>query len=356
MPVAALPVLFLLALLGGCASTEELPEQKPPPPPSLIDLGEQASLEEALRRAIEALRDRSGSESLLADLLAFREILRSAGENSVRNDPSIGVFLEEPREVLVTGYYEPIFEGSLRKVGPFQYPLYAPPLDLRPGEPYHTREAIDGEGAIQGRGLEVAWLADPFEAFLLHVQGSGRLRLPDGRSARLAYAGNNGRPYTSIGRVLAEEGWMTPEEATLPAIRAHLQQHPEDRDRLLRRNDRYIFFRLSPASGGSDEDEEGPTGSLGAVLTPGRSVAVDPDVYPLGSLALLETELPVVEGGQVTGWRPFREIVILQDTGAAIRGAGRVDLFLGSGPESEAAAGVLRQPGRLSLLRVHRAD
>lgn len=327
--------------------------------------GEQAALEEALHHTIEALRKRPGSEPQLAALLAFLDTLQAAEYPD--GNMADAFTSEEPREVLVTGYYEPVLEGSLTQEGPFQYPLYALPPELQPGEPYHTREAIDGEGAIEGRGLELAWLADPFEAYLLHVQGSGRLRLPDGRTVRLAYAGHNGRPYTSLGRVLAEEGRMTPEEATLPAIRAYLNRHPEDRDRLLRQNERYIFFRLSsapsPASGGSGgsdrgsgEDRDGPTGSLGAVLTPGRSVAVDPECYPLGSLALLETEVPVVAGGRVIGWRPFRQIVLLQDTGAAIKGPGRVDLYVGSGPEAEAAAGVLRRSGRLSLLRVPRAD
>lgn len=346
---------FLLSLLGGCASTEELPASRhdvgtPPPAPASPagrDEGEQASLQQALHRTIEALRKRPGSEPQLAVLLAFQDSLQATG-NPDGNTLAAACAPEDPHEVLVTGYYEPALEGSLRQEGPYQYPLYAPPLDLRPGEPFHTRQAIDGEGALKGRGLEIAWLADPLEAYLLHVQGSGRLRLPDGRAVRVAYAGNNSRPYTSIGRVLVEEGQMALEEATLPAIRSYLKRHPEDRDRLLWQNERYIFFRLT--------EQDGPTGSLGAVLTPGRSVAVDPEVYPLGGLALLETEIPVVEGGRVTGWRPFKQIVLLQDTGAAIRGPGRVDLFMGSGPVAEAAAGVLRRPGRFSLLRVNTAN
>ncbi|MBI5379486.1 MAG: MltA domain-containing protein [Nitrospirae bacterium] len=347
MPAAVLPVVFLLSLLGGCASTEEPLARRIPAPPPPIAEGEQAALEEALHHTIEALRKRPGSEPQLAELLAFQEIIGTAGDTAW-TPPATGFFLEEPREVLVTGDYEPVLEGSLRQEGPFQYPLYAPSPELRTGEPYHTREAIDGEGALKGKGLELAWLADPFEAYLLHVQGSGRLRLPDDRTVRVAYAGSNGRPYTSVGRVLVEEGWMTLEETTLPAIRAYLARHPEERDRLLWRNERYIFFQLT--------EQDGPTGSLGAVLTPGRSVAVDPELYPLGSLALLVTEIPVVEGGRVTGWRPFRQIVLLQDTGAAIKGPGRVDLYVGSGPEAEAAAGVLRRSGRLSLIRIHHAD
>jgi membrane-bound lytic murein transglycosylase A len=329
-----------------------------PPIAAPIAEGEQAALEEALYHTIEALRKRPGSEPQLAALLAFQESLQTA-EAPAWNILSDAFAPEEPREVLVTGYYEPVLEGSLTQEGPFHYPLYAPPPELRSGEAYHARQAIDGDGALKGRGLEIAWLTDPLEAYLLHVQGSGRLRLPDGRTARVAYAGHNGRPYTSIGRILVEEGRLALEEATLPVIRDYLRRHPEERDRLLRRNERYIFFRLtasSSASGGSDGDRDGPRGSLGAILTPGRSVAVDPEFYPLGSLALLETEVPVVEGGRMTGWRPFKQIVLLQDTGAAIKGSGRVDLFMGSGPEAEATAGVLRRPGRLSLLRIHHAD
>ncbi|MBN2231283.1 MAG: MltA domain-containing protein [Deltaproteobacteria bacterium] len=210
--------------------------------------------------------------------------------------------------------------------------------------PFPDRAAIDGEGALAGRGLELLWLADPVERFFLHVQGSGEISLPDGRVVAVAYDGNNGHPYASIGTWLLENGHLPSGGASLPGIRDFLATHPERRDRVLAQNPRYVFFRIDAATGGAP-------GSGGMRLVAGRGIAVDPAVYPLGALAWLETELPVfTTAGRQTGWRQVSRLVVTQDTGGAIRGPGRADFFFGSGPAAARAAGIMDRPARLTII------
>jgi peptidoglycan lytic transglycosylase A len=269
---------------------------------------------------------------------------------------------------LFTAYYEPILEGRRRRVGTFTYPLYRRPDDLvtvplgdfsaawsgltlygrvENGKlvPYYSRRQIDGEQALGGRGLELVWLDDPVGRYFLQVQGSGVVRLGDGSSVHLGFAGSNGLPYESIGRLLAESGALGGQAPTAPAIQEYLRSHPDERDATLFRNPRYVFFRETP---------DGPLGTLGVTLTAGRSIAVDPAHYPLGALAYVVTE-PRGEVGPEgpTSRPPVRRLVLVQDTGAAISGPGRVDLFLGSGPEAGREAGSLSARGDLYLLAPH---
>jgi len=209
--------------------------------------------------------------------------------------------------------------------------------------PYHTRREIDRERALDGRGLELAWLDDPVGRYFLQVQGSGILLLEDGSKMRVGFAGANGKPYASIGRLLADDGALGEEHPTAPAIQAYLRAHPERRDDVLERNERYVFFR---------ETADGPIGSLGVKLTAGRSIAVDPSLYPLGALAWVETQAPIVDAaGRATGRRPLHRLAIAQDTGAAIRGPGRVDVFFGTGAAAGLEAGSMSERGELYLLR-----
>lgn len=239
---------------------------------------------------------------------------------------------------LITGYHEPELAGSRVRTSPAQVPLYRRPPDvivsMRP-----ARSAIE-QGTLLA-GHELAWVDDPVEAFFLQVQGSGRLRLRDGSVMRVGYAGDNGLPYHAIGRTLVDRGALSAGQVDAPAIKDWLRAHPADAAQVMRTNPRYVFFRELPPAGA----DEGPPGSLGVALTPLRSVAVDPARIAPGSLLYLATTHPA-DG------RPLERVVVAQDTGAAIRGTVRADLFWGAGPQAALAAGTMKQAGRLWLLRL----
>ncbi len=247
---------------------------------------------------------------------------RTLETHFVAIDPGTGT------SALVTGYYEPELKGSRVRDAAHPYPLYR----LPPDPTRFDRAAIDG-GALAGRGLELLWVDDKVEAFFLHVQGSGRVRLADGQVVRVGFAGSNEREYVSIGRALVDAGIMTKEEASLQSIRAYLNAHPEQIDSWLHRNPRYVFFREAAAS-----ENEGPRGALNVPLTAGRSIAVDPAFVALGLPVWLRTTVPVTNA-------PLRRLVVAQDKGGAIKGPGRIDLFWGAGEEAEAMAGPMRQQG-----------
>jgi membrane-bound lytic murein transglycosylase A len=238
-------------------------------------------------------------------------------------DPGAGT------SALVTGYYEPELKGSRVKDAAHPYPLYL--LPPKPTE--FDRTEIDG-GALKGRKLELLWVSDRVEAFFLHVQGSGRVRLASGEVVRIGFAGTNERTYVSIGKAMVDAGIMTKEEASLQSIRAYLQAHPDEIDSWLHRNPRYVFFKEQK---GADENT-GPVGALGVPLTAGRSIAVDPAFVPLGVPVWLDTTRPATNA-------PLRRLVAAQDKGGAIKGRARVDLFWGAGDEAEAMAGPMRQQG-----------
>ncbi|MCY4549933.1 MAG: MltA domain-containing protein [Defluviicoccus sp.] len=259
---------------------------------------------------------------------------------------------------LITGYYEPELAGARQRSDAYKVPLHTRPRDLVTvdlsefgdgfdGErlagrvedgrlkPYYSRAQIV-DGALAGQGLEIIWVADPIEAFFLQIQGSGRVRLPDGEILRLGYAATNGRPYTAIGRELVAEGALALETVSLQSIRAWLRANPERRRDILDRNRSYVFFR--------ELRGEGPIGSQGVALTPGRSLAVDRRFLPLGVPLWIDTPDPLDPEN------PLRRLTVAQDTGGAIRGAVRADLFCGAGREAEERAGRMRSPGRYYVL------
>ena len=201
--------------------------------------------------------------------------------------------------------------------------------------PYHDRAAIDA-GALAGRGLELAWAADPYAAFFLEIQGSGRLRLFDGSVLRVGYAGQNGLPYTAIGKLLRDRGALGPGQATMAGIIAWLRTHPADAPPVLHANRSKVFFRILDTP-----SDRGPPGALGVPLTARASVAVDPTAVPLGAPLWLDT---TVAGA------PFRSVVVAQDTGGAIKGVNRLDLFWGSGDAAGAVAGGVTATGTATLL------
>jgi len=262
---------------------------------------------------------------------------------------------------LFTGYYEPELQGSRMQSAAYPVPLYRRPPDLvtadladfRPDlkaetlvgrvvdgrlRPYHTRADIDA-GALAGQGLELLWLADPIDAFFLQVQGSGRVRLAEGGTIGVGYAASNGLSYTAIGRILVERGELTKEAATMQTVRQWLRDRSDQAAALMQENARYIFFREIPG--------DGPIGSLGVVLTPGRSLAIDPSLLPLGAPLWLDTTYPpgTPEAGQ-----PLRRLVVAQDTGGAIKGAVRGDIYWGSGETALQYAGPMKQQGRYYVL------
>ncbi|MEW5774403.1 MAG: MltA domain-containing protein [Thermodesulfobacteriota bacterium] len=267
---------------------------------------------------------------------------------------------------LMTGYYAPILEASPSPTPEFPYPLYALPPDVqtvdlgrfhprwagqtltyrvRDGriEPYPDRAAIDRGGALAGRGLELAWVRDRFDAYVLQVQGSGLLRFPDGSLRHALYAGKNGREYVSLGKVMAESGLIPLEQVTMTTIREYLDAHPSEEEALLERNPSYVFFRLA---------DQGPLGAMGRLLTPRVSVATDPGVLPLGSVLALSADLPPgAPGSPDAAGRALAGLVLAQDTGGAIKQA-RLDFYCGSGPQAGALAGELKARARVWLLLV----
>lgn len=258
----------------------------------------------------------------------------------------------------MTGYFEPEFAGSLTRTEQFPTPLYGRPADLvtrMPGdawpgldpalsaarrtakglEPYSDRAAIE-DGALAGQGLEILWLRDPVDRFVLQVQGSGRIRLPDGTVTRLVYAGRNGHAYTSLGRELSRREDIPPAQMTMDVLVGRLKADADFARELIRLNRSFVFFARKddlPA-------DSGPIGGAGLPLTPLRSIAVDRSLWPYGMPAWITGAIPDGQGGS----EALARLVLAQDTGSAILGAARVDLFLGSGPAAGHRAGLIRHP------------
>lgn len=246
---------------------------------------------------------------------------------------------------LATGYYEPMIDALRRPAGAFRWALYSPPADLATRRPYWTRQQLDTLPTAQAslRGREIAYVADPLDALILQIQGSGRVRItePDGRvrTARLAFAGHNYQPYQSVGRWLIEQGELKPGQASWPAIRDWARRNPGRVDALLWANPRYVFFREEPLP----DPALGPRGAMGVPLTPGRSIAVDPRSIPYGTPVWIDTTEPM-------GNQPLQRLVLAQDTGSAIVGAVRADFFWGWGAEASEQAGRMKQPLRMWAL------
>ena len=261
---------------------------------------------------------------------------------------------------LVTGYYEPLLRGSRERADPFTTPLYRRPDDLLVVElaslypelkgkrvrgrldgnkvvPFYTRAQTREAAGLQGH--EIVWIDDALDAFLLEVQGSGRVRLPTGETIRLQYADQNGQPYRSIGRYLVDQGVMKLEDVNVPAIRAWLSANPHRLHEVLDSNPSVVFF----SEGALADPSVGPKGAQGVPLTAGRSIAVDPAVVPLGAPVFLSTSYPSTD-------LALRRLVVAQDTGGAIRGPVRADLFFGFGGEAGAQAGMMKQEGEMWIL------
>ncbi|MGB0127300.1 MAG: murein transglycosylase A [Rhodocyclaceae bacterium] len=377
----------VIALLGACASpSSEKAAPCPAPPPCPKCPGTAAPIEPA--RPLQPARWEDlpawGEDDAAAALGAFLEsckplgakpawvgvcaeakTLSSASKNAARRffesrfAPYAVVNADGSREGLITGYYEPLLKGSRRRSAAFAHPLRGVPDDLLTidlGAIYPELKGYRLRGRLEGRKVvpyapraqlerpgdgippkALFWVADPVDLFFLEVQGSGRIELEDGSRVRVGYADQNGHPYKSIGRWLADNAGIPPEQVSMEAIRAWIKANPARRDELLDSNPSFVFFREMPGSPG------GPIGAQGVPLTAGRSLAVDSRTIPLGAPVFLATTEPAAA-------KPLNRLMVAQDTGGAIRGQVRADFFWGFGSAAGSLAGSMRQQGRMWVL------
>lgn len=361
-PVAPTPVVlkkdYTAPLPPGKLALEKItdPAQIPDFGPGLKD---KAALTRAVDESINYYRKPSSKKRFpyldvshpkaLHSLERFKEILGPATDPVAFHQTLVKEFdvyrsvgWDGSGAVFFTGYCEPIYEGSLTRTGEFQHPLYGLPPDHvkdEEGRPLGRRTpsgivdwAPRGKIEPMLKGLEVVWLRDPFEAYIVHVQGSATITLTDGKTLKLGYAGKTERPYRSVGRALVEAGKLKMGELSLRAMKRHFKEHPGDLS-MLNVNESFVFFR---------ERTGGPQGSIGAEVTPLHSLATDKEVYPPGALTYFRTVLP--GQGQTSGF------ALDQDTGGAIRSAGRADYFIGTGPAAEDLAGSIGAEGKLYYL------
>lgn len=264
-----------------------------------------------------------------------------------------------------TGYYEPVYDGALEPTDDYKIPIYRKPANLvvsglkrlggfpssgakvgrlvakRKTVAFHDRAAIE-DGALAGRGLEICWVKNPVDAFFAQIQGSARIKVSEGKVLRLNYDAHNGLPYTPVGKYLIERGIISKEEMSMDRIRQWMEANPEEGKELRRKNRSFVFFR---ETGLSDDDQ--CIGAQGVALTPGRSIAVDKNLHVYGTPVWIDAELPIDSEKPET---PFRRLVVAQDTGSAIVGPARADIYFGVGEEIGHVAGRVKQFGRFVML------
>ena len=246
------------------------------------------------------------------------------------------VVIDDGKDALFTGYFEPELNGDRYRSSRYRYPVYKMPPEALRSNPWLTRRQILNSDVMSGRGLEIAWVDDPVELFFLQIQGSGRIRLPNGDKIRVGYRGSNGHPYRSIGVELVRRGVYEAHQVSAEVIKNWVRRNPAAGRELLYHSPSYVFFRevnQVPA-------DKGPLGAMNRSVTEMRSIAVDPAFVKLGAPVWVEKD----------GENPLRRLMIAQDTGSAIKGAQRADVFFGTGDEAGKAAGKLRDPGRMVVL------
>ena len=380
---------MVLILLSGCAPIKTPTVVETPPAlvklspsayPALADDLNYEGLNHCIQMSLVYLRklprDRAfafGTDfytaaHLIRSLEVFQEFIQarpSADQitEKVRSDYAVYRANGLSDKVLFTGYYEPVLKGSLRETPLYRYPLYSRPEDLisvdlsafspkYAGEtitgrytgqtlvPYYDRKAIENRELFKGKAL--AWVGDPVDLFFLQIQGSGKILLDQGKTLNVHYHASNGHPYRSVGKILIDQGKIPKPEISMQAIRAYLKSHPEEQEAILSANPSYVFFKT---------ETDGPLGNLNVPLTPGRSIAVDKKIFPPAALMYIQAQKPVMtEAGQLGAWEDFSRFALNQDTGGAITGPGRADIFWGSGPYAELAAGHLQHRGEMYFL------
>jgi membrane-bound lytic murein transglycosylase A len=388
-------IILALLLLPACVTPEPPPEIRKPDYSRPLQPGERAlvklspseypdfessyldrdALLEAVEQSIDYMGKPSSKTHFPVEGITHDRVKRSLTQfrDDLRQSFSARLFAEKVKShfdvymstgcdsrgtVLFTGYCEPIVRASLKRTPQFNVPLYRLPDDLVKDAkgnilgrktatdvllPYYTRQEIDEDGKLEGRGLELAWVEHPLDAFIIHVQGSATLKLTDGRLLKIGYAGKNGRTYRSLGKALIKSGKMHPDEVSLDRIRKYFEDHPKDLLPYLYRNESYVFFT---------ENEGGPYGSIGASVTPYHTIATDKSIFPRAAITFLDTSLPMRDDRGAIAYETYRGYALDQDTGGAIRSPGRVDVFMGTGREAEHLAGRVRHEGRLYYLFV----
>ncbi|MBI4633549.1 MAG: MltA domain-containing protein [Deltaproteobacteria bacterium] len=384
--------LVLMLFLTGCAAQiERIPPVAVPSlvlvpdsaVPSFVDDLNDTLLETAVESSLQYYgKLPAGSSFRIGDnlytleemkesLRAFLQIIRSPAPPDVRDEKIRAAFdiykstgNDGKGTVLFTGYFEPVMAGSLERTERYKYPLYRVPEEtvvvnlgrfrekykyerlvgrVKNGEliPHYSRAEIEGDRILEGRNLEIVWVDDPVDLFFLHIQGSGKIRLPDGAILQVSYAQSNGRPYRSVAHYLLNSGKVSEKEMSHQSIKKYLKEHPVESADALNYNESYVFFRVT----------DGPIGSLGFPVISGRSIATDPAVFPRGALAFISARKPVFdEAGTIITWGAFSRFVLSQDAGGAIKGPGRIDLFCGTGDTAELLAGSLKEKGELYFL------
>lgn len=246
------------------------------------------------------------------------------------------VLIEDGNPALFTGYFEPELSGSRYRTSRYRYPIYKMPPEARRADLWLPRRDILTSGVMDARGLEIAWVDDPVELFFLQIQGSGRIRLPDGSMIRVGYGGANGHPYKSIGKELVRRGVYNAHQVSAQVIKSWVRRNPMDGKELLFHNPSYVFFREVRKVAAS----KGPLGAMNRSVTAMRTIAADPAYTPLGAPVWVEKD----------GNLPLRRLMVAQDTGSAIKGAQRADIFVGTGDEAGQTAGTMKDAGRMVVL------
>lgn len=386
-------VSVLVSVLAGCAKiilspsvkkTEALVKLPSSKYPDFTDDMDYENLDESIKQSLSYLLKRpAGTEfkfgndiytasQMIESLEAFRKFIagRPSADN-LRRYINTNYYVYKSTgsdgkgEALFTGYYEPEIEGSLFKSDIYKYPVYGMPSDLvsinlslfspkYKGEkitgrytgqtvvPYYERSEIEAGAIADNEAFIIAWVKDPIDLFFLQIQGSGKINLDNGETLNIHYYASNGHPYKSIGNLLIQKDIIPRSKMSMQSIREYLNSNPEKIQEILNYNPSYVFFK---------PETDGPFGCLEVKLTPQRSIALDRSIFPLSGLVYVETLKPDIdENGEILGWSKSYKFVLAQDTGGAIRGPGRADLFWGNGKYAETAAGNMQHKGSLYFL------
>jgi len=385
-PVAAMLLCLSLAACGGPEYARELPPgtfslrkiEDPEKQPDLQPLANQLddpAWRQALVRSVQwfanpstrthfPVGDTISHGHAWASVYALQQIARNANSSEEARRRIASEFdiwqsigWDGQGTVLYTGYYSPVFEASREKTDRFQHPLYKRPDDLvtkpRTGEvvgrktesgvePYPTRRQIKERNLLEG--LELVYLPSRFDAYLVEINGSAKLEMRDGSIMHVGYDGNNGHDYTSVGELLVQDGKLDENVVTLPKIVQYFENHPEDLDHYISKNDRFVFFK-------EYSGQNWPTGSLGFEVTPMRTLATDKSIFPRACPVFVQTTIPNRTG---SGEETFNQLMLDQDTGGAIRAAGRADIYVGVGKSARSLAGHIASEGQMYYLLLKR--
>ena len=357
------PCSILLQRINPDCSTNSLPSLSwdKSQRQSLIEAVDHSLYYLSTPKAVQSYRKQRNTEFNLnrvrRSLIRFKELLLTTNspvalEKAVKAEfkfyQSVGK--DQRGRVEFTGYFEPTYTASRVRTAKYRYPLYRMPKSIRRSKRHPTRAQLEGKDGLASqrnkksilKGHELVWLSDRLEAFLVQVQGSARLKMTDGTTMSVGYGGTTNYPYVSVGGELVKDGVFGKDQLTLPKLLEFFAANPKQLDKYIPRNNRFVFFR--------ETDGRPPTGSLGVPVTGDRSIATDKSIMPPGALAIIVAPIPDVEPTGKIDTRVVSRYVLDQDTGSAIKGAGRVDIFLGSGEVAGERAGLLNGSGNLFYL------